>query len=96
MKLKDYYKILGLPRTASSAEIKKRYHELVRLFHPDMNENDPNAIDRFNEINEAYKHLGNLDNRLQYALLISKQEEIKEEAREIFYSRKKKKPKNDK
>lgn len=91
MKLKDYYKILGLQRTASSAEIKKRYYDLVRIFHPDRNENDPKAIDKFNEINEAYRNIGNLEGRLQYALLLSKKEEIEEEAREIYYSRKKSK-----
>ncbi len=33
--MKDYYKILGVPQTATSEEIKKRYHELVKQFHPD-------------------------------------------------------------
>jgi curved DNA-binding protein CbpA len=93
MKIKDYYKILGIPRTASTAEIKDRYYELVRVFHPDKNADDPKAIDRFNEINEAYKNIGNLDGRLKYALLMHQKEEIEEEAREIYYSRKKKKSK---
>lgn len=93
MKIKDYYKILGLPRTASTNDIKQRYYDLVRVFHPDKNNNSSEALERFNEINEAYRNIGNIDSRIKYALLISAKEEIEEEAREIYYSRKRKKPK---
>jgi curved DNA-binding protein CbpA len=64
--LKDYYKILGVKRTASAVDIKKAYYRLARIFHPDRNPHK-GAIDRFVEINEAYGILGDLDNRLRYA-----------------------------
>ncbi len=80
MKLKDYYTILGVERTASGADIKKAYYSLVKKYHPDMHDNDPYLLDRFNEVNEAYKVLGNLDSRLDYALQLYLHEEIREEA----------------
>lgn len=61
----DYYKILGIARTASSNDIKKAYYSLAKKYHPDKN---PGAKDKYLLINEAYKVLGNLDNRLDYAI----------------------------
>jgi curved DNA-binding protein CbpA len=74
--LKDYYKILGLERTASGADIKKAYLKLIRLYHPDLQGNKPNATEKFQEIAEAYRVLGNLDNRLQYSLQLNKKVKI--------------------
>lgn len=90
--IKDYYKILGLPRTASSKEIHKRYKELAKLYHPDLNR-DPKALEKFLEINEAFRVLGDLENRLDYSLILFEMEMIKEEARRIYQIRKKKKEK---
>lgn len=71
-KVKDYYKILGVDRTASTLQIKRRYKELARLYHPDANpEVDANVMrERFEEVTEAYKVLGTLSNRLKYSVLL--------------------------
>src|SRR3989339_1675490 len=72
MAVKDFYKILGVQRTASSDDIKKAYYRLSRLYHPDICGNTPENLRRFYEIAEAYKVLGNLDNRLQYCIILNK------------------------
>lgn len=82
MKIKDYYAILGIERTASKEDIKKAYHELVKRYHPDLHNGDEYFLQRFNEINEAYYVLGDLDRRLDYSLQLYRYEEIKEEAME--------------
>ena len=51
---KDYYKVLGVAKTAADAEIKKTYKKLAFKFHPDKNKGDKKAEDRFKEISEAY------------------------------------------
>ncbi len=50
---KDYYKVLGVPKDATEAEIKKAYRKLAREFHPDANKGDAKAEERFKEISEA-------------------------------------------
>lgn len=62
----DYYKILGLTKTASEADIKKAYRKLARKYHPDLNPNDAVAEKKFKEINEANEVLGNAENRKKY------------------------------
>lgn len=91
MIVKDYYKVLGIARTASGKEIKKAYLDLVRKYHPDINPDNEKVIDKFNEINEAYNNLGDLDKRLKYSILLYKQDEIKEEAKKKFLKLKKQK-----
>lgn len=91
--IKDYYKILGLERTASGREIKKAYFDLVRKYHPDKNQGDDKALEKFNEINEAYNNLGDLDNRLNYSIQLYRHDEIKEEARKRYNKMKKNKNK---
>lgn len=62
---RDYYQILGVPKTASAAEIKKAYREKARKYHPDVNKSS-DAEDRFKEINEAYQLLSDSAKRSAY------------------------------
>jgi curved DNA-binding protein len=72
MEYKDYYKILGVKKTASAEEIKKAYRELAKKYHPDRNPNDPIAEKRFKDIGEAYDVLSDPQKRKQYDLLGSR------------------------
>ncbi len=63
---RNYYDILGVPRTASLDDIKKRYRELARQHHPDVNRNKPDAAKLFAEITKAYKTLSHPDERATY------------------------------
>lgn len=62
----DYYKILGLSKTASEQDIKKAYRKLARKYHPDLNPSDKEAEKKFKEINEANEVLSNPENRKKY------------------------------
>lgn len=62
----DYYKILGVDKNATEADIKKAYRKLARKYHPDVNPNDKEAERKFKEINEANEVLGNAENRKKY------------------------------
>ncbi len=66
MEFKDYYKILGVSPNATEKEIKKAYRQLARKYHPDVNPNDPQAEERFKEINEAYEVLSDPEKRKKY------------------------------
>jgi len=66
---KDYYKILGLDRSASSEDIKKAYRKLARRCHPDTCKDDPQAEQRFKEINEANEVLSDPEKRSRYDAL---------------------------
>lgn len=66
MDYKDYYKILGVEKKASSDEIKKAYRKLARKHHPDVNPGDKSAEERFKEINEAYQVLSDKEKREKY------------------------------
>lgn len=62
----DYYKILGLSKSASESDIKRAYRKLARKYHPDLNPNDAEAEKKFKEINEANEVLSNPENRKKY------------------------------
>lgn len=66
MNFVDYYQILGVPATASEADIKNAYRKLARKYHPDLNPNNKEAEKKFKEINEANEVLSNPDNRKKY------------------------------
>src|SRR5262245_46593205 len=66
MDYKDYYKTLGVSKTASEKEIKAAYRKLARKHHPDMNQGNAKAEARFKEINEAYEVLSDPDKRKKY------------------------------
>ncbi|MEU6846681.1 molecular chaperone DnaJ [Streptomyces sp. NPDC046716] len=63
---KDYYKVLGVPKDATDAEIKKAYRKLARENHPDANKGNPKAEERFKEISEANDVLGDPKKRKEY------------------------------
>jgi curved DNA-binding protein len=66
MAYKDYYKILGVDKTASTETIKKAYRKLAMKYHPDQNPDDKVAEEKFKEINEANEVLTNTDKRKRY------------------------------
>ena len=61
----DYYETLGVPKGASSGEIKSAFRNLARQYHPDVNK-EPNAEEKFKEINEAYAVLSDEEKRAAY------------------------------
>jgi curved DNA-binding protein len=62
----DYYKILGIPKTATIDDIKKAYRKLARKLHPDLNPNDKEANKKFQQINEANEVLSDPEKRKKY------------------------------
>ena len=63
---KDFYKVMGVSKDVSEAELKKKYRKLAREFHPDLHPGDAKAEARFKEINEAYDVLNDKAKRAEY------------------------------
>lgn len=63
---RDYYEVLGVPRDASEAEIKKAFRRLARELHPDVNKHDPQAEEKFKQAAEAYEVLSDSERRATY------------------------------
>jgi curved DNA-binding protein len=63
---RDYYEVLGIPRTATDEQIRKEYRKLARKHHPDVNPGDKSAEEKFKEINEAYQVLSDPEKRKKY------------------------------
>ncbi len=63
---KDYYQVLGVPKNASAADIKKAYRKLAQQFHPDANPGNRDAEERFKEISSAYDVVGDEEKRASY------------------------------
>src|SRR6266545_3067636 len=66
MARRDYYDVLGVPRSASEKDIRQAYRKLARQYHPDLNPNDKQAEARFKEIGQAYEVLGDSEKRKLY------------------------------
>jgi curved DNA-binding protein len=66
MEYRDYYRVLGVTKSATAKEIKAAYRKLARKHHPDVNQGDKAAEARFKEINEAYEVLGDPEKRKRY------------------------------
>src|SRR5258705_12478767 len=62
----DYYKILGIAKTASEEDIKKAYRKAARKLHPDLNPNDKEANKKFQQVNEANEVLSDPEKRKKY------------------------------
>ena len=65
MEFKDYYKVMGVARDATEAQIKQAYRKLARKYHPDVSK-EPNAEARFKEVGEAYEVLRSPEKRAAY------------------------------
>lgn len=81
--MKDFYKILGVSRTASNDEIKKAFYRLAKIYHPDVSNGNKQALNKFYEISEAYQTLISLEKRLKYSIELEKTQLLKRNGRKI-------------
>ena len=63
---RDYYEVLGVPKTAGADEIKRAYRQLAKKYHPDMHPGDKECEEKFKEANEAYEILSDEEKRQKY------------------------------
>src|SRR5271165_4702674 len=66
VQFKDYYEVLGVPRSAGEDDIKKAFRKLARQYHPDVAKTKKGAEEKFKEINEAYEVLSDPAKRRKY------------------------------
>ena len=65
---RDYYEVLGVPKTATADELKKAYRKLAKQYHPDLHPDDKECEAKFKEVNEAYEVLSNDEKRAKYGV----------------------------
>jgi len=87
MDFKDYYKTLGVTKTATPQEIKKTYRRLAMLYHPDRNPDDKHAENKFKEIAEAYEVLHDVEKRKKYDSLSGFHKHTQQKTNETYGSR---------
>ena len=63
---RDYYEVLGINRSADEKEIKHAYRKLAKQYHPDTNQGNTQAAEKFKEVNEAYEVLSDPDKKARY------------------------------
>lgn len=88
--MKDYYQILEISKTADAVAIKKAYHSLAKLYHPDVNKGNIFFENKFKEINEAYAILSDTNKKWTYDLMlnqpyVSAATSPKEESKKTYY-----------
>ena len=66
---RDYYEVLGVPKNASDADIKKAFRTLAKKYHPDMHPGDKECEEKFKEAQEAYAVLSDAEKRKQYSMV---------------------------
>ncbi len=71
--MEDFYAIFGITQSATPEEVKKKYRELAKLYHPDKNSSNPNSMEFFKKIQAAYETLSDSGKRAAYDL---KQKEL--------------------
>lgn len=77
--MKDYFSILGIPRTASETEIRSAYRRLAKRWHPDANRGEPSAQRLMQDLNRAKEVLFNVDTRTEYINLLEMQDALSQE-----------------
>ncbi|MBC1193956.1 DnaJ domain-containing protein [Microcystis aeruginosa BLCCF158] len=83
--MKNYYEILQIPRNASNNQIKVAFRRLARQYHPDYNPNDPGAVTKFREIEQAYRVLSDKEKRKEYDRSLSPEISTFNRSAEDFY-----------